>query len=257
MYCVYKHTSPNGKCYIGMTKQLPEKRWQNGLGYRTQTRFYRAIKKYGWDNFTHEILAQNLTLTQAEELEKQMILKYKSFDKNHGYNIERGGNCQKGFSKESLEKMKKTMESREYKEKILATNAKRWRSPEAHEHMSKMFSGERNPMYGKKLSEEHRKAFIEAGRRAKRKPQTGENNSFYGKHHSDDTKSKISKANIGANSGRAKRVLCIETGVVFGSVKDAYRETGVHFSSISKCCLGVSHTAGGYHWKYFEEVADT
>ena len=34
-YCVYKHTSPSGKVYIGMTcKDPPEKRWSNGNGYK-------------------------------------------------------------------------------------------------------------------------------------------------------------------------------------------------------------------------------
>lgn len=26
-FCVYKHTSPSGKCYIGITNQDLEKRW--------------------------------------------------------------------------------------------------------------------------------------------------------------------------------------------------------------------------------------
>ena len=37
-YFVYKHENKiNDKCYIGITCQSkPEKRWQNGLGYKTQ-----------------------------------------------------------------------------------------------------------------------------------------------------------------------------------------------------------------------------
>lgn len=30
MWIVYKHTSPVGKVYIGITHQKPEKRWQKG-----------------------------------------------------------------------------------------------------------------------------------------------------------------------------------------------------------------------------------
>lgn len=30
MYTVYKHTTPSGKVYIGITGQKPERRWQNG-----------------------------------------------------------------------------------------------------------------------------------------------------------------------------------------------------------------------------------
>lgn len=54
-WCVYMHTNNiNGKRYIGIS-QNPKRRWKNGNGYKTQL-FGKAINKYGWDNFTHEIL---------------------------------------------------------------------------------------------------------------------------------------------------------------------------------------------------------
>lgn len=251
MYTVYKHTAPNGKCYIGMTKQLPNDRWKNGLGYRTQTRFYRAILKHGWDNMSHEIISSDLTFEQAEELEKTLIAKYRSWDKNFGYNIERGGNCKKGISAETLAKIKKSHSMDEYKAKIREANARRWSKPEARTHMSMLFSGERNPQYGKKLSEGHKRVLIEARRKVK-EPRDGVNNNFYGKHHSEETKQKISQANFGVNSGKATSVMCVETGEIFGCIRDAYRATNIHFSSISKCCVGKARSAGGYHWQYVE-----
>lgn len=254
MYTVYKHTAPNGKCYIGMTRQVPEDRWQNGLGYRTQTRFYRAIVKYGWCNFQHEIVGNNLSLEQAEDLERRLIAEYRSWDKDYGYNIERGGNCRKEISPETREKLQRIHATEEYRAKIIAANNRRWSNPEAHRHMSELFSGERNPQYGKKLSAERKAALLTASRNAKRTPRTGENSSFYGKHHTEEAKRKISESRIGAKNGRARTVLCVETGISYGSIRDAYRETGVNFSSISKCCLGVATTAGGYHWVYLEEV---
>lgn len=61
IYSVYVHRNKiNGKQYFGLTKQSPEMRWKNGLGYQTQERFYRAIQKYGWDNFEHIVLYSNL-----------------------------------------------------------------------------------------------------------------------------------------------------------------------------------------------------
>lgn len=51
------------------------------------------------------------------------------------------------------------------------------------------------------------------------------------------------------SEARSKRILCIETGEVFESMSDAYRKTGIVFSSISNVCNGKRQTAGGYHWR--------
>lgn len=92
-YIIYKHTNKiNGKCYIGQTCQKPEYRWgKNGNGYRGQI-FYKAIQKYGWDNFKHDILYQNLTKEEANIKEKECIKRYNSNNSKFGYNIEDGGN---------------------------------------------------------------------------------------------------------------------------------------------------------------------
>lgn len=46
-YCVYLHTSPTNKYYVGITKQNPLKRWANGRGYCKNKHFYNAILKCG------------------------------------------------------------------------------------------------------------------------------------------------------------------------------------------------------------------
>lgn len=91
-YCVYMHTNQqNNKKYIGITCQRPEYRWSAGAGYKTQIKFYNAIKKYGWESFTHEILFEDLTETEAKEKEIELIAKYKTVDANFGYNCTLGG----------------------------------------------------------------------------------------------------------------------------------------------------------------------
>lgn len=90
-YTVYKHTNKiNGKVYIGITSQNVKRRWQNGAGYYG-TYFYNAIKKYGWNLFTHEILYENLTQEAACKCEKELIKEYKSDCREFGYNVAEGG----------------------------------------------------------------------------------------------------------------------------------------------------------------------
>ena len=91
-YIVYKHTSPDGKVYVGITRQNVSRRWRGGKGYIHNEHFTRAIVKYGWDNFRHEILFDSLEKSEAEQKEIELIQAYKSYDKQFGYNIELGGN---------------------------------------------------------------------------------------------------------------------------------------------------------------------
>lgn len=58
--------------------------------------FYRAIKKYGWDNIEHKIVISNLTKEQAEEVEKQLISYYKNIGLS--YNITNGGKALMGIN---------------------------------------------------------------------------------------------------------------------------------------------------------------
>ena len=67
-WIVYGHISPSGKVYVGITSQNPKVRWQNGNGYLKCKVFYRAIEKYGWDSFQHNIIASNLGEEAAKEI---------------------------------------------------------------------------------------------------------------------------------------------------------------------------------------------
>ena len=51
-----------------------------------------------------------------------------------------------------------------------------------------------------------------------------------------------------------KRVICIETGEVFESMSDAERKKGICKGAISAVCATVNATAGGYHWKRFDDA---
>lgn len=91
-YCVYIHTNKsNGKKYIGITSQNVSRRWRNGNGYYLNEHFSRAIEKYGWDGFSHEIVKAGLSKADACLLEMQLIAEYKANDWHYGYNGSAGG----------------------------------------------------------------------------------------------------------------------------------------------------------------------
>lgn len=114
-FVVYRHTSPSGKCYIGITCQDPEYRWgKNGYKYLETLKngklkhpyFAQAILKYGWDNFAHELLHTDLSKDEACKLEQYYISKHK--EDNSSYNITDGGEGVWGykFTEEQIEKLK-------------------------------------------------------------------------------------------------------------------------------------------------------
>ena len=96
-WSVYKHTSPSGKVYIGITSREPSVRWgKNGIHYKGQP-FYNAIEKYGWENISHEILFDNLTEEDAKKTEIEQIAKYRSKEWEYGYNCTLGGDGALGY----------------------------------------------------------------------------------------------------------------------------------------------------------------
>lgn len=112
LFTVYRHISPSGKVYIGITCQDVRNRWKNGKTYKDSTPFKRAIRKYGWKNIKHEVLFSNLSKQRAIDLEISLIRHYKGL--GISYNVTEGGEGTNGFhhSKESKQKMSEIMKVR-------------------------------------------------------------------------------------------------------------------------------------------------
>lgn len=131
LYVVYKHTCPSGKVYIGITSKPVARRWRNnGDGYKTHTHFYRAIKKYGWDNIKHEILCSGLTKAEAEAKEIELIAENKSNDPKYGYNVSAGGHLNKNalghkLSEEAKRQIGLTKRGNKYRVGVKASNTTR------------------------------------------------------------------------------------------------------------------------------------
>lgn len=284
-YIVYAHTNEiNGKIYIGITHQKVEQRWRRGKGYKNQKYFYRAITKYGWGNFYHEIIASNLSEDEAKKFEISLILNFDTTNRMKGYNITRGGEGSRGFnpSKETRLKWSKIRKG--------------------------LLSGKRNPMYGispkermdegtyKQWLEKHKQTPTGADSPSSKKVvciTTGEifdcikdAGDKYGIQSSDITTCSQGRLKSAGrhpttnrpmqwqyyddyingvivheyNNERIKSIICITTGKIFESTKQAGEFYNIPSSNITLCCQGKYKKAGVHPdaktpmiWMYYEE----
>ena len=89
-YLVYKHTSPSGKSYIGYTCNYAKRNSQHKESWSKCVAFREAIKKYGWENFSHEVIIDGLSIDDALSHEKRLITELNTLSPN-GYNLTPGG----------------------------------------------------------------------------------------------------------------------------------------------------------------------
>ena len=247
-YKVYAHRNKlNNKVYIGITSQLLRERWRNGNGYKGSRHFCSAIKKYGWDNFSHEVLFENLTKDEACEKEIEMIQLYESTNPDYGYNISKGGD--KVMSGYHI--------SEETKQKIREAHLGRKATPEAKRRISEsrkgLLAGKRHLMYGKRGGEVpmYGKHHTQEAKRKMSKKHTGkhvgEKNQMYGKHHTKESIFKNRK-----NQPNRKAVICLNTQETFLSVMEASRVLNIWRGSITKVCDGKVDSVKGYRFRYLD-----
>lgn len=226
-YCVYKHTCPNGKAYIGITCVGTAKRWRSGKGYAASPRFGNAINKYGWDNIKHEVLYDGLDSQTAKQIEIELIAYYQTQDREHGYNVTAGGDGSIGYHHTEENK-------RKHGNILLGNNyAEGYRHTE--EAKRKMSESRRGKNLGIKFSEERKRKISEAtmGRGLGRKA-------------SDETKAKIAEA----NNKSVIMLLAGEEVARYKSAKEAAENIGVDLSGVARVCRGRQKTAGGFVWRY-------
>lgn len=89
-YAIYIHTFPNGKRYVGISKDVNH-RFRNGKGYYNQKIMYNAIQKYGWENVETTIVSDHLAEKEAKQKEIEYIALFKTTDRKFGYNQTFGG----------------------------------------------------------------------------------------------------------------------------------------------------------------------
>ena len=170
MFCVYRHTAPNNKSYIGQTNNYNGRTTKHKNSKTQCTAFANAIKKYTWEAFTHEILEEGLTLDEANFWEDFYINEHNTLSP-YGYNLHTGGVNHKASEESKLRmsiahkgkpftetdshnlamarKARKPHHSEETKQKIAESNRGQKRSEETRRNIGLSKKG-------CKLSEEHK-----------------------------------------------------------------------------------------------------
>lgn len=227
-WCVYMHTNKiNGKKYIGITSKEPIRRWGlRGQGYKTQY-FKRAIDKYSWDNFEHEILYMDLTEEDAKRKEVELIKKYNTKNRNFGYNLTDGGDGTVGviISEETRTNLRNSHIGQIAWNKGMKG---KYKVGTSHAHLEKW-----------KTKEYRERQTI----------------SHLGNKQSEETKKKISE-----NCARTSSVyqLDLEGNIVrkWDRIKLAVDIGGFNSSSISNCCSNRLITTNGYIFIYAKDFSE-
>ena len=209
-YAVYKYTFPDGKIYIGTTKNTIQGR--RNCGYQHNAYLKDVAKTVGWENVKTEILDSGLSQAEAFEREQYYIAMMKSNNPDIGVNISNGG-------KSTFKGLKHTEEA---KNKCRMAHIGKAFSEEHRRNLSiahkGLMVGEKNPLYGIPKSDETiRKQYIS---------------------HSAEMKPIIQK-DVNGNV----------VGTYF-SMHEAERKTGVNRNNIRECANGKRKYSKGFSWEY-------
>jgi group I intron endonuclease len=253
---IYKITNKiNGKVYIGQTDRLTERKREHFYRLEKQTHsnehLQRAFNKYGKDNFIYEVIEE---CDELNERELYYINEYGGLNSDLNYNL-------------------KNPLTDEWSDYVRVKH-------------SKNMTGENNPNYGNKWSDEQKEKAskerigktleerigVEKARKAKAKMSKSQT----GRKHPDEVKEKIREANLGENNpmyGKGDRQLgdrnpnygkkSPNRKVVLqydkeGNLIKEYEylnqvaEDGFNIGNVGSVCNGRAKTSGGFIWKFKE-----
>lgn len=212
----------NNKIYIGKRK-CPINKTPITDPYMGSGKIIRdAIKKYGIENFEKEVLFDNIVdVKSLNILEIETIKKYSSTNKKIGYNRTiggDGGNLIMFFNEQELKNYKNKLSNRTHTEET------------------------KQKLREKVNYDSIKKNLIKARKRHNELIKSGWRQTF-----TQETRKKMSDSRKGK---KVKRVLCVETNIIYNSMQDAAKLTNSSISKISLCCNGKRNKTNNYHWKF-------
>lgn len=276
---IYKITNQiNNKAYIGQTIETPQDRWKDHIytalsnkGEDNRYYFQKALRKYGIDNFTFEIIEQ-VDDSLLNEREIYWISYYHTYkyDDNHigGYNLTRGGMGNRQFDTEMLikvfyehgENIKETISEIGCSEltlvKALKTKGLHGRGKDKSIYQLDSITGEILAEYP---SIKEAAEYLQVKRGGIDRALGGRQLTAYS--YCWCYKDKYLDFDINKHQDPRKRpVKCIETNTIFRTTADAGHWLGKLFDDeksyityageITNSCQHPTHGTHGYHWTY-------
>lgn len=285
-YTVYKHVTPDGKAYVGMTCQRLCDRWGHGGGYLKNQAFAEAIKHYGWEQIQHVVISSDLSLDAAVKLEQETIRLLDATNPEKGYNVSiggLGGTLGVKFGPETLKRMSEARKgeknhnfgkeiSKEQSLKLSALRKGKWSEKQKavlqtvwvknsikvvclDNHMvfdSLVQASKYAGVDSKGIHNACKGEYFKAG---------GYHWSFYTGQDEEWMTNKLAEIEeqekvVRARQGKAwtrdpKPVICVETGEIFPSSSKAAEHYEVKRKALHKAVRNSKRTSAGYHWAYY------
>ena len=239
-YKIYKITNIiTGRLYIGQTKRSLDLRLKEHATNPNCRVLYRAIQKYGIENFTIDLIGECETFEELNKAEKYYINKWNTLAP-HGYNIEGGGNSKKMVSKETRKILSKNIKERYKNGTQKPPNSDSGRSVICVEtgkvFESPRLAGEWCNVNRTTITRAARGSTISAG--------------GYTWEYTDPILKAESDKRRNSRDRARKPVKCLDNGKTFESAWEAEQWLGVAQGSVRKVCRGQRKSIKGLIFKF-------
>lgn len=219
MGCIYCYTYlPTNQKYIGQSTNIKIRMYQHLHIDKQNSEFHSLLRKEP-ENFAFEILEDNIDITELDKKEQEYIKLYNTYYGN-GFNKSPGGT---GGWNSINEYWKEHPNQKEESIQKMLMGAKKWR--------------ENNPELSYNINVKNLQKANE-----------------YWKTHPEENKKRREKI----IASKSRKIMCINTGVIYPSAAEASRQLGIDASQILKACKEQRKSAGKdennnkLYWRYID-----